>query len=111
MITFLTIHVGTHDIQNISVSSPLPGQVRVTGDFIKGSTATGVLLIIYSRFSNSKIRYISTNSTQNVDIRVTGLSETEYEVSTFTLKNGLPFPRVVGLPKNISVNNGIKQGL
>lgn len=37
---------GTHDIQNTSVSSSLPGTVRVTGEFIQGSTATGLLVIV-----------------------------------------------------------------
>ena len=38
-----------HDIQNLSVTSPLSGQVRVTGDFIHRSTATGVLVIVCSQ--------------------------------------------------------------
>ena len=101
---------GTHDIQNISVSSPLPGQVRVTGDFIEGSTATGVLSIIYSRANDSNVHYISSN-THNVDISMTGLSGTEYEISTYTLEDGLPFPRAVSLPKNVTVNSNDNQGL
>ena len=103
--------VGTHDIQNISVSSPLPGQVRVTGDFIEGSTATGVLLIIYARANDSNVHYILSNTTQNIDARVAGLTGTEYEVSTYALENGLPFPRAVGLPQLVSVNTGDNQGL
>ena len=50
--------IGTHDIQNISVSSSQPGEVRVTGDFIDGSTATGVLLILYSLTNDSDIHYV-----------------------------------------------------
>ncbi|MGJ8945879.1 hypothetical protein AB9K17_23595, partial [Salmonella enterica subsp. enterica serovar Kentucky] len=46
-------------IQNISVSSPHPGQVRVTGDFIQGSTATGALVIVYSQSNDSDIHYDS----------------------------------------------------
>ena len=53
------IHVGTHDIQNVSVSSPLPGQIRITGTFVDGSTATGVLLIIYSLNIDSNAHYIA----------------------------------------------------
>ena len=50
--------IGTHDIQNVTVNSPLPGQIRVTGEFVNGSTATGVLLIVYSMSSND-IHYIA----------------------------------------------------
>ena len=45
---FVCLLSGTHDIQNISVTSPQPGEVRVTGDFIDGSTATGLLTIVIS---------------------------------------------------------------
>ena len=83
----------------------------MTGDFIEGSTATGVLVIIYSRANDPNIYYISNNTTRNVDVSMTGLSGTKYEVSTYALENGLPFPRAVGLPKNISVNNSDNQGL
>ena len=45
-----------------------------------------------------------------ISLDVTGLTGTEYEVSMFALENGLPFPRVVTLPKNIAVLNS-HQGL
>ena len=32
---------GTHDIQNVTVSFPHPGEIRVAGDFVDSSTATG----------------------------------------------------------------------
>ena len=96
---------GTHAIQNISVSSPLSGQVRVTGDFVQGSTATGVLIIVYTLINDSDIHYISDNTNHSVDVRVSGLSGTEYNISTYTLEDDLPFSRAVGLPKNVSLNN------
>ena len=59
------MHVlGTHDIHNVSVTSPLPGQIRVTGDFVDGSTATGIILIIYSLNNNSNVHYIDKDKEQ-----------------------------------------------
>ena len=62
--TLTRVHIGTHDIQNVTVNSPLPGQIRVTGDFVDGTKATGVLLIIYSLANSSDIRYISKETEQ-----------------------------------------------
>ena len=82
---------GTHDIQNILVSSPLPGQVRVTGEFIEGSTATGVLVIVYSQSNDSDTHYKSCKRDgQNTEITVDGLTGGHYGVSVFVLENGLP---------------------
>ena len=44
--THIDCALGTHDVQNVSVTSLLPGQIRVTGNIIEGSTATGVLVIV-----------------------------------------------------------------
>ena len=98
--------IGTHDIQNISVSSLQPGEVRVTGDFIDGSTATGVLLILYSLTNDSDIHYVIGNCEQSrsIDINVTGLNDTQYGVSVFALDNGQIFPRVVALPEYVTVH-------
>ena len=42
------IYPGSHDFQNITVSSSSPGEIGVTGDFIPGSLAIGVLIVVYS---------------------------------------------------------------
>ena len=99
--------IGTHDIQNISVSSLQPGEIRVTGDFIDGSTATGVLLILYSITNDSDIHYVIGNCEQSrsIDINVAGLTSTQYGVSTFVLDNGQVFPRVVALPEYVTVKS------
>ena len=105
--------IGTHHIQNITASSPLPGQIRITGDFIDGSAATGlVLLIIYSLNNESDVLYIATQKTeQNIHIDVVGLPGTEFQVSVFALEDGKPFPRVVASPKYITVATNSDQGL
>ena len=99
--------IGTHDIQNVSVSSPQPGEISVTGDFTDGSTATGVLLILYSFTNDSDIHYVIENCEQcrSIDINVTGLTSTQYGVSTFVLDNDQVFPSVVALPKHVTVQS------
>ena len=56
--------LGTHDLQKVAVNSPLPSEIRVRGDFVDGSTATGVLLVIYSLTSDSDIHYIAKHKEQ-----------------------------------------------
>ena len=103
---FVVIFSGTHDIQNISVTSPQPGEVRVTGDFIDGSTATGLLIIIYSLTNDSDVHYITGGSIlqKSVDINVTALLGGNYSISVFVVEeNELPFERVAASPKLIAV--------
>ena len=40
-----------------------------------------------------------------------GLTATLYGVIVFALEDGLPFPRVVTLPKNVTAANNNDQGL
>ena len=104
--------IGTHDIQNISVSSPLPGTVRVIGDFIQGSTATGLLVIIYSQSDDCDIQYVNSKySGQSVDITVAGLTSGPYRVSVFVLENGVPFSRVATLPQTVYMDTLTQQGM
>ena len=64
---------GTHDIQNVTVSSPLPGQIRVTGDLVDGSNATGMLLILYSPTNVSHVHYIAKQTEQGDSVRQTDI--------------------------------------
>ena len=106
---------GTHDIQNVTVTSSPIGHIRVTGDFVDGSTATGALLIIYSLDNDSDVHYntIAKQAEDNIriDMMLTGPAGSQYGVSIFALENGLPFPRVVTLPKNATVVNSNHRGL
>ena len=96
---------GTHEVQNISVSSPLPGQVRVTGDFVQGSVATGALVIVYSQSDDSDIYYQSSeHDDQHMEITVNELTGGQYGVSVFVLENGLPFSRAASLPWMLYIN-------
>ena len=100
--------VGTHDIQNIvvTVNPSCPGAIQLKGDFVDGSGATGVLWMVYSLSNDSDIQYIYTAKQpgqSSISTNVTGLTGTEYGVSVFALENGVPFPRMVTLPTNVTV--------
>ena len=104
--------LGTHDIQNISVSSTLPGQVRVTGDFIEGSTATGVLIIVYSQSNDSDIHYKSNeHEGQSAEANVVELTGSQYGVSVFVMEDGLPFSRASTSPYLVHINTLTHQGM
>ena len=83
----------------------------MTGDFIDGSTATGLLIIIYSLTNGSNVHYISEDTDQNIDLSVSGLTGAQYVVSTFVVEKGLPFPRVVTSPKHVTVDSHEQEGL
>ena len=96
-------YIGTHDIQNISVTSPQPGEVRVTGDFIDGSTATGLLIIIYSA-NNTEYQLFQVRV--KLEAVISGLLGGNYEVSVFVVEeNGLPFSRAASKPKQITISS------
>ena len=78
----------------------------MTGDFIDGSTATGLLIIIYSLTNDSNVHYITGGSTsqQPRNVSVPGLAGGEYGISVFVVEeNGLPFERVATSPKLVAV--------
>ena len=80
----------------------------MTGDFIDGSTATGLLIIIYSLTNDSDVHYITRGSMsqqpRNVHVSVPGLAGGEYGISVFVVEeNGLPFERVATSPKLVAV--------
>ena len=77
------------------------------GKFNDGSAVAGVLFVVYSLTNESDILYHAINKrneqNNNISINVTGFIGTEYVVSVFALENGLPFPRVVTLPRTVTV--------
>ena len=107
MINLVYNYVGTHDIQNISVSSPQPGEVRVTGDFINESTVTGVLAVI---ITESQIFYNVVergSNEQQFDDTIQGVVGGEHSISFFVVEeSGLPFNRTASTPKVVTVENG-----
>lgn len=101
--------IGTHDIQNVSVSSYGPGEIRLTGDFISGSSAIGTLVIVYSLNNNSNIHYqfVSRSDFTMPVTTVNGLLSGHYIATVFVMEdNGLPFNRSATKPRNVSVCEG-----
>ena len=107
---YMTLYIGTHDIQNVSVSSYGPGEIRFTGNFISGSLAIGILIIVYSPNNNSNIhyRFISRSDITIPVSTVSGLPSGHYKATAFAIEdNGLPFNRSAIQPRNVSVCEGI----
>ena len=80
---------GTHSIQNVSVYSPLPGEIEVNGCLIHGSNGVGALVIVYS---SRRVYYsFSTPQAPNqcvVVAKVSGLAKGHYQVSLFMVEEG-----------------------
>ena len=90
------------------MSSPLPGQLRVTSDFIEGSTAPGILVAVVNSTANVQHHLISREDSVNgIDSVISGLPGGQYTVSVFVVgENGLPFERAAAKLRRISVKNG-----
>ena len=90
------------------MSSPLPGQLRVTGDFIEGSIATGALVAVVNSTANVQYHLISREDSRNgIDGVISGLPGGQYTVSIFVVdEGGIPFRRAAAKPRRISVKNG-----
>ena len=97
------------------MNSTRPGQIEITGEYyVDESTASGIFLIVYSLTNESDVQYIynAEQPEQNyIGEDVTDLVGTEYGISVFALENGVPFPRVVTSPRNITVEYSNDQGL
>ena len=86
---------GTHDIQNVSVtSSERTGEPQVFGDFVTGTSATGALVIVYSD-ELTRYHLAPRGGSWRLDTTIPNLPSGTYKVSVFTIEeDGLPFERV-----------------
>ena len=89
------------------MSSPSPGLIRVTGNFVNSSSATSVLIVIYSTDNCNDVYYtISSLSTEGETLvtNISSLVSGPYNVSVFVLEeNGLPFIRSASTPRSVLV--------
>ena len=80
----------------------------MTGDFINGSTATGVLAMFVD-FSTSEIFYHLIkrgNNKQQFDGTIQGVVGGEHSISFFVVEeSGLPFSRTASMPKVVTVES------
>ena len=79
----------------------------MTGDFIDGSTATGLLVIIVS-YPDIFYHLIERESSHlHVDSTIQGVIGGEHSISFFVVEDsGLPFNRTASIPKVVTVENG-----
>lgn len=107
---FNFLHAGTHDIQDVSITSPLPSKIRMTGYFIKGSTATGVMVAIPNA-SEIKFHLLVRDRNQlELDDTVSNVEGGQHSVSTFVVdENGLPVNRAATMPQTVMVEKGSYQ--
>ena len=79
-----------------------------TGDFIEGSTATGILNIVYSITDDSNIHYSfipHSLKQQTAEDTIRELPSNHYRVAVFAVvETGQPFPRAATKPKSILIN-------
>ena len=82
----------------------------MAGDFIPGSLAIGILIMIYSADNESTIDYHHihrSNVHTKLNTSMTNLPSGQYKVSVFVVEgNGLPFSRSATTPKDISLIEG-----
>ena len=98
------IFIGTHDIQNISVTFPTSGELKITGYIIDRSNVTGMLAILYSKDSVYYLRVMGNN--RIIQATLTGLSDYNY-ISVFEIEeNGLPFHSVATKPISLTEERG-----
>ena len=89
------------------MSSPSPGLICVTGDFINGSSTSSILVIIYSTDNRNDVYYTISSPSTEGETLVTNISSVPsgpYNVSVFVLEeNGLPFNRSASTPRSVLV--------
>ena len=78
----------------------------MTGDFIEGSTATGVLVAILTTSENLYLHLITRDGDQLQFGAVSDVVGGQYFVSVFVMEQtGLPFNRTAVVPHIVSVMN------
>jgi hypothetical protein len=101
---FIGFISGTHEFQNVSVTSTMTGGITIGGSFIHGSNAIGILVIAYSLSNDSVIKYRYVPHLVTGLKSIMGLSIDEYNVSVFVVEgNRLPFNRSATRPRNVFI--------
>ena len=99
---------GTHDLQRIEVHRSLYG-ITVTSELLNGSQATGMFIVVYSLTPDSDIIHYSIHTRLKNQRRIAAgiqdLPGNKYNVSVFTLENGVPFARAAAQPKSVDLLN------
>ena len=100
--------IGTHDVQAAVHINSL-GELIITGYCIEGSTAVGMLVIVYSLVDSSDIFYIPVpcptgNQGRSEILNFRTTRKGHYGVSIFSIEEGgLPFNRSAIQPTNVLI--------
>ena len=83
--------------------------MRVTADFIDGSTASGLMVTIVSENDRVQHRFITREGNENdVNNDLSGMDSGQYTVSVFVVdKDGVPLQRAATKPRHVSVEYGL----
>ena len=101
--------LGTHDVQHVSIVSPLPNILKITGAFIRGSTSIGVLAVMVPIDTQLDpiYRFITRESTTSLGVEDNRVPGGDYSISVFVVEeSGLPFTRTVSAPINVTARGG-----
>ena len=106
-VTCTLILLGTHYIQDISVSNSTPGQINISCKFlVKDDLATGFLAVIHSTKDRDNVHYLITQNSNQTSVQgsLNNLQKGTYTVILYTIgEDGLPLRRAAGFPQNLSV--------
>ena len=98
---------GTHELQRIEVHHS-QNRVIITSEVLNGSHTSGMFIVAYSITEDFDLHY-SINSRQDnqqrLEAEIQGLSGNAYNISVFSLENGVPFARAAALPKSVDLSN------
>ena len=79
----------------------------MTGDFIEGSTATGVLVSVLNEKGPQHHMVTKESDRSEIESVISGVAGGQYTVSVFVVdEDGLPFHRAATKPRRVSVDDG-----
>ena len=112
-------NLGTHVVQKIMTISRL-GEIVISGEFLEGSTAVGLLAVVYSinnlKASNVNYFFIKRPTSQKMfSATIHGVFSTSgpHNVSFFAVEeNGLPFAHIATKVRELFVHeNTVRYGM
>ena len=104
---FFFFIAGTHELQRIEVCRSQNG-ITITSEVLNGSQASGMFVVAYSLTEDSDLHYSIHTRLKNqhrITTGVQGLPGNRYNVSVFSMENGIPFVRAVAQPKSVDFSN------
>ena len=107
------IAAGTHELQRIEVHQSQNG-ITITSEVLNRSQASGMFIVAYSLTEDSDLHYSIHTRLKNqlrIAAGIRGLPGNRYNVSVFSLENGVPFVRAAAQPKSVDLSRVKKPGI